>query len=612
MDLLLVHQLPDSFSCRIQISGQGLEDLVFNFPYIFEVSEPDEFVELIQRQSLLGEKSDNFTLESPELNAPKVCVIDSGIQERHSLLKAAIDSQNSRSWIPGEINTTADLVKNGGHGTRVAGAVIYAGNIPRTGKQKAICWIQNARVLNGKCKLPDRLFPPNLLNEIVSIYHNSTKTRIFNHSITGSLPCRTVYMSTWASAIDYLTWQKDLLFIVAAGNLPIDNRVGNTRLSIKDHYLASRSYPDYLLEDSCRIANPAQSLQALTVGSISPHYYHEPPWCSISEKDKPSAFTCSGFGIWDTIKPDVVEYGGDLVKDENIPPNFTYPKNVCPELVRSTLNGGPAIASDVIGTSFPTGTVSHLIACVEAKFPDENCLLYRALIVQSARWPEWAIADREKKLQVIRLIGYGLPNLERALGNTPNRITLITQGEKKLKARQAHIYEVKLPKQLRSQGEELEILVEITLSYKAQPRRTRRNRRKYLSTWLDWDCSKKGENPENFLARILKEYDVSEDTEKSEGLFKWTIGKDKNQGIIKNVSRSSGTIQKDWTIVKSYELREAFSIAVVGHEGWNNDPDSYAPYSLVVSFEAINVDIPIYSAMVEAQVEIELKEQIKI
>ena len=46
-------ELPDSFSCRIQISGKGLKDLVFNFPYIFEVSEPDEFAELIQKQRFI-------------------------------------------------------------------------------------------------------------------------------------------------------------------------------------------------------------------------------------------------------------------------------------------------------------------------------------------------------------------------------------------------------------------------------------------------------------------------------------------------------------------------------------------------------------------------------
>ena len=43
-------KLPDSFSCRIQISGKGLKDLVFNFPYIFDVSEPDELLKLLSNQ----------------------------------------------------------------------------------------------------------------------------------------------------------------------------------------------------------------------------------------------------------------------------------------------------------------------------------------------------------------------------------------------------------------------------------------------------------------------------------------------------------------------------------------------------------------------------------
>lgn len=104
-------RLPDSFSCRIQISGKGLKDLVFNFPYIFDVSEPDVFAELVEREALSDVDTHTFQLQAPKLNAPKVCVIDSGIQERHSLLKAAIDLQNSRSWVPGETNQTADRVK---------------------------------------------------------------------------------------------------------------------------------------------------------------------------------------------------------------------------------------------------------------------------------------------------------------------------------------------------------------------------------------------------------------------------------------------------------------------------------------------------------------------
>lgn len=257
--------------------------------------------------------------------------------------------------------------------------------------------------------------------------------------------------------------------------------------------------------------------------------------------------------------------------------------------------------------------MSHIATSLEAEFPEESCLLYRALIVQSARWSEWAIAKSdEEKYHVIRQIGYGIPDLERALHNSLSRTTFYTSGEERIRSRDARVYQIKLPESLRSPGEEYKILVEVTLSYKAQPRRTRRNRRKYLSTWLDWECSKQGEDPESFLGRVLAQYNTPEDAEKGGDLFTWTIGKEKKYKTIKGVSRSIGTIQKDWAVVNSYDLREAFCIAVVGHEGWNNDPFAEVPYSLVVSFEAVESNIPIYTTIVEAQIAAEVEEQVQI
>lgn len=606
-------QLPDSFTCRIRVSGKALKDLVLNFQYVFDVSEPDEFSGVTNPKSQTDDVDVAFELEAPQINSPKVCVIDSGVQEGHSLLSNAVDTHSSRSWVPGEADQTADLVSGGGHGTRVAGAVLYPQGIPENGRQKAECWIQNARVLDRNCRLPEQLFPPDLLGEIVSIYHQQTKTRIFNHSLTGSVPCRTRYMSAWAAAIDELTWHNDVLFIVAAGNLPINGYVGITRLSVEAHLAANRQHPNYLLEESCRVANPAQSFQALTVGSIAAVTYRQPPYSSLSKADHASAFSCSGLGIWDTIKPEVVEYGGDFTIDESKPPGIAHEEGVCPELVRSTLNGGPAFGRDAVGTSYAAPKVSHIAAKLAAEFPDESCLLYRALIVQSARWPTWAMNRNGKKLDILRQIGYGVPNVDRALVNSPIRITLITQGNRTIKAREAHIYQVNIPDSIRSQGEEIEILVEVTLSYKAQPRRTRRSRRKYLSTWLDWECSKKGEDPDRFLERTIKEFDASDSTEKGENAFAWILGKQSNHGTTRDVSRSAGTIQKDWSIVKSFELRESFCIAVVGHQGWNNDPAAEAPYSLVVSFEAVQSNIPIYASFAEVQVDaLQVQEQVQV
>lgn len=77
----------------------------------------------------------------------------------------------------------------------------------------------------------------------------------------------------------------------------------------------------------------------------------------------------------------------------------------------------------------------------------------------------------------------------------------------------------------------------------------------------------------------------------------------------KNFSRGNGTLQKDWAIIKSHELRDAFCIAVRGHEGWG--AAFKAKYALAVSFEAIKQDIPIYEP-IRNLVEIEIDNQQEI
>ena len=94
--------LPDSFSSRIEISGKGLKDLVANYPYVFEVSEPDQIAEPLTDRTIAISDQPSFTLDPPPPLAPKVCIIDSGIQESHRFLRVAVDSSNSRSWVPNE------------------------------------------------------------------------------------------------------------------------------------------------------------------------------------------------------------------------------------------------------------------------------------------------------------------------------------------------------------------------------------------------------------------------------------------------------------------------------------------------------------------------------
>lgn len=623
--------LAEEFTLRIRIVGKGLRDLVLNYPFLFEVVEPDDIaLPQVIRETLKREMDEVPIIVPPHEDAPAVCVIDSGIQEGHYLLNPAIDSATSRCFLPGESPTdVADYYPPSGHGTRVAGAVLFGESIPRSGPYEASWWIQNARVLDAGNRMPDRLFPPDLLNAIIKHFHEGERnTRLFNHSITASAPCRTRHMSAWAAEIDRLSHSYDVLFVVSSGNILPSNTLTNP--GVLEHLASGRPYPDYLSESSSRISNPAQSLQALTVGSISYREYEDPDWSAFAPGEKyPSAFSRSGLGIWNSIKPEVVEFGGDNFVSRTASPTVSAPPCGCecyPELVRTTLTGGPAYARDAVGTSYAAPKVTRIAARLQEVLPEESCLLYRGLIVQSARWPEWTNGTTpEQRGEIVRCIGYGVPDMERATANTEYRTTLITSGDREIKAGGCHVYQVPIPDEVRRPGQEFDVLVEVTLSYAAEPRRTRRSRSRYLSTWVDWKSSNQDEDVSAFRVRALKPKD-DDDTEADDaagaGPFKWAIQTNPIHGNVRGVSRSSGTVQKDWATIKSNALPDDFCIAVVGHQGWSKDPESSARYILAVSIEVLNREVPIYSriqarvadlqAQVEAEAQIQAEAEVEV
>ena len=624
--------LPDSFTIRVKIVGKGLKDFILNYAYIFEVVEPED-IALPQQAAHPGEQPEEAVeLTAPDANAPAICVIDSGVQEAHTFIQPAIDQATSYCFLPGKSSDeVSDYVAPGGHGTRVAGAVLYGENVAPNGTLQLPFWIQNARVLDENNSMPVEMFPPEAVRTVVERFHQGPReTRIFNHSINASAPCRTQYMSAWAAEIDLLCATYDILFVQSAGNLPLSGN--NPQPGVRDHLAAGRDYPAFLYEASSRIANPGQSLQALTVGSVAYGSLEDGGWRTFArERGYPSAFSRSGFSIWNVIKPEVVEYGGDNVRTATVPPDVQAGGRIaaaCPELIRSTMfPPGPPVDRDETGTSFSAPKVARIAAELQRVLPDEPALLYRALIVQSARWPTWAerlftelrrLDPRhdqvrrqrliEQASRIIRCIGYGVPNQEAATVNTDHRTTFITKGETQIHASECHVYQVPIPPQLRGQADEFDIRIEATLSYVAQPRRTRRNLRRYLSTWVDWKSSKLGEGINDFRVRALKEEE--NDTEPLPGsVLPWTLHEKSDAGWIRDTRRNSGTVQKDWAIVKSNTLPDHFCIAVVGHQGWSHDPDSAARYALAVTFEILGQEISIYDPLRTAV--IELQEQVE-
>jgi hypothetical protein len=583
-------ELEDSFSCQVLISGKGLKDLVINYQYVFEVSEIDD-IKGVEGQ--IGNVPEiEIEIIPPDVDFPKIGVIDSGIMENHKYISLAL-ANNSKSYIEGD-TSTADYVKGGGHGTKVAGAILYPKGITQIeSPYKLPCFIKNLRILD-KDNFFRNNYPANLMYTIVNENYDC---RIFNLSVNSSVPYRTKHMSSWAAILDKLTFENDVLFLISVGNI-------NTA-DIRNFIIDGKDYPAYLNEKHCRLANPSQSIFGLSVGSINISAYEDEDWISLGEADDISPFSRIGKGIWDSIKPDVVEYGGGLVISKNGDNLIKQNTTTSPELLQSTFHGGSALGKDSVGTSFSTPKVAHISAILQQLYPEEGANLIRAFIVQGSRLPKEFFNN--PTISAIQYFGYGLPSLNRVIKNSDFRITFYNTG--KIKAEEAHIYSLKIPDSLRSQGDEYDILIEVTLSFTAQVRRTRQKTKSYLSTWLDWTNSRLDESFDIFTQRslVFGDSDIGNDDSEDEfsQVIKWKIRERSNWGEVKDINRNNSSLQKDWAIIKSFELPEVMSFAVRGHKGWDKNKMEI-PYAITVSLEILGADIPIYENIrIENEIELE-------
>ena len=582
-------ELEDSFGCQISINGKGLKDLVVNYPFVFEVSGVEEIIGIVGTEA----ETTNYDVEilPPSNDAPEIGVIDSGIMENHRFLEQAIKPENSKSYVYNDAST-ADMVTGGGHGTKVAGAILYPNGVSQLSETYQLpCFVRNLRVLNSNNKLEYRL-PAELMQNIVE---ENSECRIFNLSINSNAPFRKKHMSLWSATLDKLIHENNVLFVTSAGNI--------LKEDIR-HYIQSSTttYPCYLSERHCKLANPAQSSFSIVVGSVNHLSLNNDEWQSIGNENEIAPYSRTGTGIWGHIKPDVVEYGGGMQISLN-GTNIINSKDTAIELVRSTLHGGNAFNKESVGTSFAAPKVTHIVAELLKLYREENINLIRALLVQGARLPNDFFHN--PTTLSIQHFGYGIPSLQRVTENTEHRITFYNTND--ITAEEGQIYSLRIPQELRNQGDEYDVLIEVTLAYTAKNRRTRQKTKSYLSTWLEWKSSNLHDSYDDFKNRTLSELggETIDDFERNNGgAIQWKIRERSNWGNVEGISRNNSSLQKDWVILKSYDLPEELHFAVIAHKGWDINKESI-PYAITVSIEILGANVPIYEAIrIENEVEI--------
>jgi Subtilase family len=505
---------------------------------------------------------------APPNNAGGICILDSGITSGHPLLAPAIGEATA---VPAQLGTPAD---DHGHGTMVAGLALY-GDVQECIQRRQFVpqlRLYSARVLNQDNRFDDDALITTQMRQAIEYFKNTYNCKVFNASLGDDrLPFNSGKVSAWASILDHLSRELNVLIVVSAGNYehePPQEGGG-------DHHV--QGYPGYLLDPPARIIEPATGCIILTVGALA-NSADLPVGASasvanrpIAQPGQPSPFTRSGPGIGGAIKPELCEYGGNLVYD-----GYTHRTRKLSEAAIVSLNRDylQRLFRTDSGTSYAAPRVAHIAARVWFGFPQGQANLIRALLAASATVPEEAhqILKPISKNAVRQLCGYGVPSHDRALHSDANRVILYAQGE--LPFDMFHIYEVPIPDEIYNVDGQRQISV--TLAFDPPVRHSRLD---YLGTTMSF--------------RLIRGKSLGE----VESAFR-----QRNQGAqqvagigspydcpmdVKPTEREGGTLQKaSFTMKRTPEnYGDTYFLVVRCQREWALDEHAPQRYATVVTVE---------------------------
>lgn len=594
---------PDYAAYRVRAPGSLILDMLDYHPWVISVDSPP----IVEREGFelrdIGEP-DLPEFPVPEPNHPVVGVIDGGMIPEHPLIRFAVRDQRHRSFISANFLDDGDQ----GHGTATI-SLVALGSLrnmllhppdPLPSPVK----VALGRLLDANTQIPTDIVAHRIIAEIVPTMFAENGCRIFNHSIASRGLLNQNRMPLWAEAIDTVAYDEGnegFLFIIPTGN--IDGQVSPSMQQI-EAWLRNPGHPAYLLESQCRLRNPAQAINALTVGAYVPvagvpfNNAQALGYRQITRSGFPSPFTRTGLGFLREIKPEVVEEGGNwyLADGQRL---MNRPQYTDIAVANSAFAREGHMIKFVVGTSFAAARVSNLAGLIQRQIPDATPDLIRALIINSAAWPERLNSIDD----TLRLWGYGVPQSDRALLAQGSRSLIIIEDT--IEIGHAQFFRIPFPQDLFEENPEIVVRVSMTLSYRAPVRKTNR---KYRGTVLEWMFSKRDESLDQFARRCATIPAVEEigDEEEAEpelvpGDWNWNI---------RTRRRTRGTAQKDWFEASADQFPDELYVAVIGRRGWlskdRQDAGFQQRYAVAISLEAVGVAIPIHER-IEALIRVPIR-----
>ena len=549
-------------------------------------------------------------VDAPENRQVAVCLLDTGVTQRHPLLSLALDPGDVQAYDP-----TWPGGDSHGHGTNMAGSALYGDLTP--------LFAGNARVPLTHCLESVKILPDQGQNE-PKLYGAITRESVARAEVQAPERRRAVCMavtsgvgtnrgipSSWSAAVDQLCFGEDdarRLILLSAGNI----REG----------LSKAGYP--ARNEIEPIENPAQAWNAITVGAFTdksvitdPTYEGWQPVAPVGDLCPTSRTSVSWERKW-PLKPDIVLEGGNWVALGD--------QTDCPDdLGLLTTYRDPTIRHfDIFrDTSAATALGANLAGKIIAAMPQRWPETIRALTIHSAEWTPAmrkrfdAAGSEQQKRVLLRKYGYGVPDYDRAVLSAANDLTLIAEDSfqpfqkdgSAIKTRHMNLHQFPWPRAELEQLGETVVELRVTLSYYVEPNPGQRGwlrRHRYPSYALRFAVKKSLESLDKFRTRINAAA-VAEEEEFGAidaGPEDWLLG-----ARLRNL----GSVHSDYWRGTAAELARRSAIGVYPIGGWwKENPahqryDRLIRYALIVSIRAVNGTIDIYTpVMTEIATQVEL------
>jgi subtilisin family serine protease len=565
---------------RARMRGSVLRD-VLALPAVARIDVPP-IPDLGERDPPVV-KLDDVPAPAPSADAPLIGIIDSGSTDHPLLAPSLVESLG----VPASLGT-ADVW---GHGTKVAGIAAF-GDVRECVDRKIFespVRIISVKVVNDQGQFDDATTIPDQMDQAVRALHRRG-CRVINIALGDKhrIPYDGGRVSLWAATLDTLARELDVIIIVSAGNSTGGDRApwGPQAEQI------TQTYPDYLVLAGNRIVDPATAAIALTIGSLA-HANGLPTepaggaeLRSIASLNTPTPVTRSGPGANNSIKPDLVDFGGTVLFDgmtQRIVTGDHYASAGMLTLRPDYLQG---LLTSATGTSMAAPRIAYKAALLVRAMPRASANMIRALLALAASTPTEALqllnhlgADAQRAC-----LGYGVPDVARALNSEERRVVLVADGQE-LATDQFALYRVPLPKEFQTTKGVRHIRV--SLAFDPPVRHTRLE---YLGLRLNYHLIR-GMRPEAIFEHFRHRTKEEQPFEKLVGSAKCPLDPSRDLRSTSTLQKSTMTMQRN---VDHYG--DDYYLAVFAERRWAGEEITHQRFAVAVELEheeQVNIHQPL-------------------